>query len=40
VSGGFVHRIDLVYHKDRAASPLVAAVREVARALPGRSRLS
>jgi LysR family transcriptional regulator, low CO2-responsive transcriptional regulator len=37
---GFVHRIDLVYHKDRAASPLVAAVREVARALPGRSRLS
>jgi DNA-binding transcriptional LysR family regulator len=35
---GFVHRLDLVYHQDRAASPLVAAVREVARALPGRHR--
>ena len=35
---GFVHRLDLVYHKDRAASPLIAAVREVARTLPGRGR--
>jgi DNA-binding transcriptional LysR family regulator len=35
---GFVHRIDLVYHKDRAASPLVAAVRDVARTLPRRGR--
>jgi DNA-binding transcriptional LysR family regulator len=35
---GFVHRIDLVYHKDRAASPLIAAVRDVARALAGRGR--
>jgi DNA-binding transcriptional LysR family regulator len=28
---GFVHQIDLVYHRDRAASPLIAAVLEVAR---------
>lgn len=30
---GFVHRLDLVYHQDRAASPLVAAVRAVAATL-------
>jgi DNA-binding transcriptional LysR family regulator len=35
---GFVHRIDLVYHRDRAGSPLIAAVCGVARALPGRGR--
>jgi hypothetical protein len=35
---GFVHRLDLVYHLDRAASPLIAAVRDVARSLPGRRR--
>ena len=28
---GFVHRIDLIHHKDRAGSPLIAAVLEVAR---------
>lgn len=28
---GFVHQIDLIYHKDRAASPLIAAVLDVAR---------
>jgi LysR family transcriptional regulator, low CO2-responsive transcriptional regulator len=28
---GFVHPIDLIHHKDRAASPLIAAVLEVAR---------
>jgi DNA-binding transcriptional LysR family regulator len=33
---GFVHRLDLVYHEDRAASPLIAAVREVAGTLRGR----
>jgi DNA-binding transcriptional LysR family regulator len=27
---GFVHRLDLIHHKDRAGSPLIAAVREVA----------
>lgn len=27
---GFVHRIDLVYHKDRAEAALIAAVRELA----------
>jgi LysR family transcriptional regulator, low CO2-responsive transcriptional regulator len=30
---GFVHPIDLVYHADREASPLLLAVREVARAV-------
>jgi DNA-binding transcriptional LysR family regulator len=30
---GFVHRIDLIYHKDRAGSPLIAAVREMAAAV-------
>jgi len=33
---GFVHPIDLVYHRDRSASPLIAAVLDVARALRGR----
>ena len=28
---GFVHPIDLIYHRDRAGSPLIAAVLEVAR---------
>jgi hypothetical protein len=28
---GFVHPIDLIHHKDRAGSPLIAAVLEVAR---------
>jgi DNA-binding transcriptional LysR family regulator len=28
---GFVHPIDLIHHKDRASSPLIAAVLEVAR---------
>jgi LysR family transcriptional regulator, low CO2-responsive transcriptional regulator len=35
---GFVHRLDLVYHKDRAASPLIAAVRDFASTLRGRRR--
>jgi len=30
---GFVHPIDLVYHRDRSASPLIAAVLDVARTL-------
>ena len=32
----FVHRIDLVHHKDRAGSPLIAAVREVATTVAAR----
>jgi LysR family transcriptional regulator, low CO2-responsive transcriptional regulator len=38
---GFVHRLDLVYHRDRADSPLIAAVCEMARTLTahGRRRL-
>jgi LysR family transcriptional regulator, low CO2-responsive transcriptional regulator len=35
---GFVHRLDLVHHRDRGASPLIAAVLEVARTLRGRRR--
>jgi LysR family transcriptional regulator, low CO2-responsive transcriptional regulator len=31
---GVVHRLDLVHLKDRAASPLVTAVRDIARTLP------
>ena len=33
---GFVHRLDLVYHEDRDASPLIAAVRDVAASLSTR----
>jgi DNA-binding transcriptional LysR family regulator len=33
---GFVHRLDLIHHRDRAGSPLIAAVREVAAAVAGR----
>jgi DNA-binding transcriptional LysR family regulator len=33
---GFVHRIDLIHHKDRAGSPLIAAVREVATTVAAR----
>ena len=35
---GFVHRLDLVHHRDRGASPLIAAVLEVTRTLRGRRR--
>ena len=35
---GFVHRLDLIYHRDRAASPLIAAVRDVAGGLRPRRR--
>jgi DNA-binding transcriptional LysR family regulator len=33
---GFVHRLDLIHHKDRAGSPLIAAVRQVAAAVASR----
>jgi LysR family transcriptional regulator, low CO2-responsive transcriptional regulator len=33
---GFVHRLDLIHHKDRAGSPLIAAVREVAMTVASR----
>jgi LysR family transcriptional regulator, low CO2-responsive transcriptional regulator len=33
---GFVHRLDLIHHKDRAGSPLIAAVRAVAATVAAR----